>query len=158
MEAKVDEGEATKARPKGVQFPSIRSMEQVRRISRYSNYAIDEIESVWGDGDEHKLRKQELRTAVSEWQQGRRMSDNLSFTTIGIADKVGPGRKVKKENRIVSRQAVMDEQELQELEGMKDDELLGDIYTITTAKAKRKAHEEALNLAEEVKYLAAEDI
>ncbi len=56
------------------------------------------------------------------------------------------------------KRQVMDEQELQELEGMKDDELLGDIYTITTAKAKRKAHEEALNLAEEVKHLAAEDI
>jgi hypothetical protein len=159
MDTKGDEGEApkaTKARPKGVQFASARSIEQVKRISRYSNYAIEEIESVWGDGDEHKLRKQELRTAVTEWQQGRRMSDNLTFTTKGIADKVGPGRKVKKDNRTKSRQAVMDEQELQEMEGMIDDELLGDIYTITTAKAKQSAHEEALNLEAEVKNLAGD--
>jgi hypothetical protein len=129
-------------------------MEQVRRISRYSNYTIEEVESVWGDGDEHRLRKQELKTAVIEWQQGRRASDNFTFTTRGIADKVGPGRMIKKENRARSRQAVMDEQELQDLEGLIDDELLGDIYTITTRSAKEKAHEEALDLAAEVIDLA----
>ena len=140
----------------GVQFRSRESIEQVRRISRFSNYSLDEVEAYWGDGSEHKLRKQELRQAVMEWQQGRRMSDNLTFTTKGIADKVGEGKAVKKENRAISRQAVLDEQELQDLEGAQDDELLADIYTITTVKAKEKAQKEALEMQEEVKKIQEE--
>jgi hypothetical protein len=142
---------------KGVQFRRRESIEQVRRISRFSKYSIDEVEAYWGDGSEHKLRKQELREAVVEWQQGRRMSDNLSFTTRGIADKVGIGKQQKKENRVVSRQAVMDEQDLQYEEGSRDDELLADIYTITTVSAKKKAQKEALDMQEEVKILHDQD-
>jgi hypothetical protein len=142
---------------KGVQFRRRESIEQVRRISRFSKDSIDEVEAYWGDGSEHKLRKQELREAVVEWQQGRRMSDNLSFTTRGIADKVGIGKQQKKENRVVSRQAVMDEQDLQYEEGSRDDELLADIYTITTVSAKKKAQKEALDMQEEVKILHDQD-
>ena len=142
---------------KGVGFRSRDSIEQVRRISRFSNYSIDEAEAYWGDGSEHKLRKQELRETVQEWQRGRRMSDNLTFTTKGIADKVGPGKILKKENRAVSRQAVLDEQELQEVEGAQDDELLADIYGVTTVRAKNKARHEALEMAEEVKKLNIEE-
>lgn len=140
---------------KGVQFRS-EAMEQVRRISRYSNYNLDEVVAYWGDSGEHRLRKKELREAVVEWQAGRRNSDNFSFTAKGIQDKVGEGKRVKKENRAKARQAVLDEQELQNMEGMKDDELLADIYTVTTAKAKQKAHKEALDMAEEVKKLSEE--
>lgn len=148
---KDEEAPAVAPKKKGVQFHSRNSVEQVRRISRYSNYDPDEVVAYWGDSNEHRLRKQELREAVVEWQQGRRMSDNFSFTTVGIADKVGEGRAVKKENRWKSRSAVMDEQDLQESEGLRDDELLADIYTITTVASKKKAHEDALDIADEVK-------
>jgi len=137
---------------KGVQFHSRSSMEQVRRISRYSNYDPEEVVAYWGDSNEHRLRKQELREAVLDWQMGRRNSDNFSFTTVGIADKVGEGKAIKKENRWKSRNAVMDEQDLQVSEGLRDDEVLADIYTITTVSAKNKAHQEALNIADGVKH------
>lgn len=126
-------------------------MEQVQRISRYSMYDPEEVVAYWGESNEHVLRKQELKKAVMDWQMGRRNSDNFSFTTVGIADKVGEGREVKKENRFRSRAAVMDEQYLQEAEGLLDDDLLADIYSVTTVGAKKKAHEEALHIADEVK-------
>eukprot|EP00980_Cylindrotheca_fusiformis_P028349 scaffold22592_cov129-Cylindrotheca_fusiformis.AAC.35 len=142
--------DSPKPKKKGVGFRSRESIEQVKRISRYSNYDISEIEAYWGDGSEHKLRKQELRSAVQEWQQGRRMSDNLTFTTRGIMDKIGEGKQVKKANREKARQAVMDEQELQDQEGIIDDDLLAEIYTATTLNSKEKAHREAMAVRQEV--------
>ena len=135
---------------KGVGFHSRESIEQVRRISRYSNYNIEEIEAYWGDGSEHKLRKQELRSAVQEWQAGKRLSDNLTFTTRGIMDKIGEGKQIKKANRERARQAVMDEQELQDQEGIIDDDLLAEIYTATTISSKKKAQQEAMAVRDEV--------
>lgn len=141
---------------KGVVFHSRESIEQVRRISRYSNYKIEEIEAYWGDGSEHKLRKQELRSAVQEWQAGRRTSDNLTFTTRGIMDKIGEGKQVKKANRERARQAVMDEQELQDQEGIIDDDLLAEIYTATTISSKKKAQQEAMAVRDEVDAFSKE--
>ena len=141
---------AANRKKKGVGFHSRDSIEEVKRISRYSNYDIKEIEAYWGDGNDHKLRKQELRTAVQEWKQGRRMSDNLTFTTRGIMDKIGAGKQVKKANREKARMAVMDEQELQDQEGIIDDDLLAEIYTATTISSKKKAQQEALAVRSEV--------
>lgn len=146
--------DSPKPKKKGVGFNSRESIEQVKRISRYSNYDMAEIEAYWGDGSEHKLRKKELRSAVQEWQQGRRMSDNLTFTTRGIMDKIGEGKHIKKANREKARQAVMDEQELQDQEGIIDDDLLAEIYTATTLNSKQKAHREAMAVREEVDAFA----
>lgn len=138
---------------KGVQFKSRGSIEQVRRISRYSNYDPTEVIAYWGTNDEHRLRKEELREAARDYQMGRRSSDNFSFSTKGISDKVGEGKAVKKENRLKSRMAVMDEQDLQDVEGVRDDELLADIYGVTTYGARAKARNEAEAMAEEVRRL-----
>mmetsp|Transcript_8245 Transcript_8245/g.13044 ORF Transcript_8245/g.13044 Transcript_8245/m.13044 type:complete len:169 (+) Transcript_8245:191-697(+) len=134
----------------GVQFRSNNSIEEVRRISRISNYRLDEVISYWGDSDEHRLRKDELKKAAQDMQFNRRMSDNMEFTSLGIADKVGTGRTIKKINRTKAWNAVMDEQDLQDHEGVQDDELLADVYTVTTVAAKRAAHESAENLHKEV--------
>eukprot|EP00934_Nitzschia_sp_Nitz4_P009091 Nitzschia sp. Nitz4//scaffold38_size140716//116270//116746//NITZ4_003167-RA/size140716-processed-gene-0.78-mRNA-1//-1//CDS//3329550138//9081//frame0 len=136
--------------PRGVRFAAEEDIEQVQRISRYSNYEIEEIIAYWGDGDEHQLRKEELREAVQDWKMGRRISDNFNFTSAGIADKVGERKVMKRENRMRSRGAVLDEQELQQDEGMMDSELLADIYKLTTASSKKKAREEAARMAAEV--------
>jgi hypothetical protein len=153
------EMENTKMSPKqskGVKFHSRGSIEEVRRISKVTNYSEEELIAYWGESDEFKLRKQDLRIAVQDWQQGRRVSDNLEFTTIGLLDKIGEGRKQKKKNRQVSRQAVLDEQELQDLEGYPDDGLLSEVYQVTAAKAKEKAHEEAVHIHDEVEKLTSE--
>lgn len=145
-------------RKKGVEFHSRDSIEQVRRISRSSNYDLSEIEAYWGDGNEHKVRKQELRTAVKEWQQGRRMSDNLTFTTRGIMDKIGEGKQIKKANRDRARQVVMDEQELQDQEGIVDDDLLAEIYAATTMGPQKKAQLEAMSIRKEVDSFDEDDL
>jgi Arc/MetJ family transcription regulator len=65
-------------------------------------------------------------------------------------DKIGVGKNIKKANRNKARQAVMDEQELQDQEGMIDDSLLAEIYTATTIASRKKAHNEAMAVREEV--------
>lgn len=143
MEFRVDESHR-KGRD-GVQFRSQSSIEEIRRISRISNYDMEEIINVWGERDEHTLRKSELKRAVKDMYFNRRGSDT-DFTTLGIDDKAGHGRAVKKVNRVLSRNAVMDEQSLQNHEGILDDELLADVYSITSTPAKREAQIKAERL------------
>lgn len=135
---------------KAVGFRGRASIEEVRRISRISNRSLEEVIAYWGTSEDHKLRKQELRAAAHDMQVTRRMSDNMSFTTLGLADKVGEGKAIKKAHRAKSREAVLDEQDLQYHEGIVDDELIADVYTITTAGAQKDAHHKARALHEEV--------
>lgn len=134
-----------------VQFRSRNSIEEVQRISRISNYNLEEVVNCWGDSNDRKLRKQELRQAALDMQHTRRMSDNTSFTTLGIADKVGEGRLLKKQNRKTATTAVLDEQDLQVHEGMYDAKLLSDVYSVTTVAAKKAAKESAEALHDEVR-------
>jgi hypothetical protein len=135
---------------KGVQFKSRESIEDVRRISRISQRNLDEVLAYWGTTEEHKLRKQELRHAAHEMQVNRRLSDNMEFTTLGLADKVGEGKALKKAQRAKSREAVLDEQELQFHEGIVDDDLLASVYQSVACGAQKDARTKAEMLHDEV--------
>ena len=134
----------------GVQFRSQSSIAEIRRISRASNYDMEEIINYWGESDEHDMRKSELKEAVKDMYFNRRGSDS-EFTTLGIDDKVGHGRAVKKVNRMLARNAVMDEQDLQNNEGIVDDEMLADVYSLTSTPAKREAQIKAQRLHDALK-------
>jgi hypothetical protein len=140
-----DDDKGQKKVGRGVCFKSESALQVVRRISRSSGYDFDEIMKYWGDDDEECERKTELKKAVKDMYNHRRMSDN-DFTTLGIEDKAGHGRAVRKVNKMISRNAVMDEQNLQYHEGVLDDELLADVYSITSAAAKREAKAKAERL------------
>ena len=139
-----DDNTAIKER-NGVQFRSQSSIEAIRRISRVSNYNMEDIINYWGDNDEQALRKSELKQAVQDMYYRRRTSDS-DFTTLGISDKAGHGRAVRKVNKMLSRNAVMDEQDLQRYEGTLDDDLLADVYSITSTAAKKEARIKAERL------------
>ena len=127
-------------------FRSEASMVEIMEISRISTYDPEEIVNYWGDSDEHVLRKSELRKAVQEMYFHKRMSD-ANFTSVGISDKAGEGKKIKKRNRTVSRNAVLDEQDLQYYDdGVVDEELLADVYAITTVAAATSARDKAEEL------------
>ena len=159
VEEQKKEEEVTSRPKKRIQWHSRKSIEVIKRISRVSQYSIDEIFAVWGDDDEATLRKQELKVAASDVKNGRRMSDNLTFSTVGIRDKVGLGRQEKREARNKAWDAVMDEQDLQASEGREgDSERIADAYSMTTAETRGKAHLEALKMEEEVRKHTTEDI
>ena len=145
-----EEEDPSLPKKKAVQFHQRDSIAEVQRISRISMYNPDEVTAYWGDSEEHRLRKQELKEAVMDWHKGRRNSDNLTFTTVGIEDKVGEGRAIRKEMRWRSRNVVMDQQAWQDEEGYQDDELLADIYKVTTQNARLKAREVAQRIADDV--------
>lgn len=138
---------------KQIRFAPQENMTQIRRISNFTGYSEEEITAYWGESDEMGLRKQELRENIQQWRQGRRASDNLDFTTLGIMDKIGDGRKDKKEHRENYLWAVLDEQDLQYAEGIYDDELMSEACRQTSSKSKDKAQREALRLHKEVQQL-----
>ena len=76
------QGKDSGPKARGVQFPHRESkLEVVKRISRVSQtYSPEEVIAVWGDSNEYRLRKQELKQAVVAMQTGRRSSDNYTFT------------------------------------------------------------------------------
>jgi hypothetical protein len=153
MEEQWEQEEVTRRPKKGIQWHSRNSIELIKRISRVSHYSIEEIFAVWGDDDEAIRRKQELKVAARDMQYGRRVSDNMTFSTIGIRDKVGLGRQEKQEARYKAWDAVTDEQDLQASEGRRDSELIAGVYSMTTAATRGKARLEALKLEEEVRQL-----
>lgn len=130
-----------------VRFRSQSSMEAIRRISRISDYDMAEILDYWGDTEEKDERKAELKQAVKDMYYKRRESDS-DFTTLGLDDKAGHGRAIRKANKALARNAVLDEQDLQLHEGILDDELLADVYSITSTAAKREAQMKAQRLAD----------
>ncbi len=133
------------AGPGDVRFRSKSSIEEIRRISRISNYDLDEVLSYWENSDEKAERKEDLKQAVKEMYYNRRASDS-DFTTLGLEDKAGHGRAVRKANKLLAKNAVLDEQDLQIHEGILDDELLADVYSITSTAAKREAQIKAKRL------------
>jgi hypothetical protein len=137
---------------KGIQWHSRDSIEVIKKISRVSEYSLDEIIAVWGDDDEAILHKQELRAAAKDVQHGRRVSDNMTFSTTGLKFLVGAAREEKQEAKYKAWDAVMDEQDLQYDEGRgRDSELIAGAYSMTTAEPSEKAHLEALKMQEEVR-------
>lgn len=133
-----------------VRFRSKSSMEQVRRISRISDYNASEIGKYWENDDEKGQRRAELKQAVKDMYYDRRPSDN-EFTSLGLGDKAGHGRAVRKANKMLAVNAVLDEQNLQIHEGCMDDELLADVYSITTTAAKKEGVVRAQRLHEALK-------
>ena len=133
-----------------VRFRSKSSIEEIMRISRISNYDTEEVINYWGDSVEKAAQKADLKKAVNEMYYNRRGSDS-EFTTLGLGDKAGHGRAVRKANKMISRSAVMDEQDLQIHEGIPNDELLADVYSITSTAAKREGRIRAERLHEALK-------
>lgn len=137
-------------RSRGVRFRSPSLIASIRRISLVSNYKPEEIYAVWGDSEEYTLQKSELFQAVEDMQYNRRGSDN-EFTRLGIDDKVGHGKAVKRANRMVATDAVLDEQDYQWDEGIADDETIAYIYSHTAKPAQKEAQFKAQRLHDELK-------
>jgi len=143
-------------KPKGVRFHSRNSIEQVQRISRVSQcYTPDEIFAVWGDTEEFYLRKQELRDTVQRIKQGRRDSDNINTTTLGLTQMYGAGRQEKKMNRVRAVDTVMQEQQYQFMYEENNPDQIADVYHDTTTASRRKARQEAKRIEEEVQTFEA---
>jgi hypothetical protein len=148
--------DSAKPKKKGIQWHSRNSIDQVKRISTFNNYSEEEMFAVWGDDEEASLRKSELVADVMDMKKSKRVSDNF-HTSLGLTGHIGDGKKEKKLMRLTGRAAVMDEQALQDEEGFLDDEILADVYYMTTHGAQEKAHQEAMKIHEEVEKLSLEE-
>ena len=70
-----------------------------------------------------------------------------------MTDKIGEGKRIKKESRVSGWQAVLDEQYNQEIDGIVDPESVANAYQKVTGDAKVKALREGLRMHQEVTQL-----
>ena len=154
---------------KVVRFPSTEAnMNLTRRVSDLSTYSAPEKFAVWGNKAEQLQKRMQLKQEIVEYAQGRRLSDNQTFSSIGIVDKILDGKKAKDGIRHAARQAVLDEQYFQlhmkEIDTSDDgrsngndndssfghsnsiDEIIASVYMEATLNAQQRAHEEAMEL------------
>ena len=82
----------------GVKFHSNQSLVKVRKISKVCDWENPEEKfASWHTKQEHKERMNSLRREIQEFQLNRRLSDNKTFTTVGLLDKVkGTPRHITK--------------------------------------------------------------
>jgi len=136
---------------KNVQFCARKStLEEIRRISRISNFSEEEWMAIWTTEDEMLLRKQELKAAVHECKHNARRVSDDQFSRLGLHDKFGEGKRYKDRYRKNARQAVLDEQNLQRDEGLEDLDMLADVYFMSNHKSQEQAQQMAAKLEEEV--------
>ena len=160
-----DPREVYQTKSKGIRFPSKDDVLNERfNISRLSTYELEEIMAVWGDKEEQIENRIKLKQEVREFAQGRRLSDNMTFTSMGLTDKIGIGRLEKQHYRQEGYEAVLGTQETQRvmaLDGLDQvegspchpsirNEVIAAIYSNTVEPASLKAHQEALALHHEV--------
>ena len=154
---------------KVVRFPSTEAnMNLTRRVSDLSTYSAPEKYAVWGNKAEQLQKRLQLKQEIIEYAQGRRLSDNQTFSSIGIVDKILDGKKAKDDIRHAARQVVLDEQYFQlhmkaistSDDGRSNgnsndssvgynnsvDEIIASVYMEVTLNAQQRAHEEAMEL------------
>ena len=73
--------------PKSVGFHSVNSLEVVRKISKPStDWKQEEINNTWTSEEEDYKQKQKLKKDIRKFALERQVSDNKTFTTVGIKD------------------------------------------------------------------------
>ena len=171
MEDEADDPRAKYQSKKQLRFPSKDDVLNERHnISRLSTYELDELLAVWGDSEEKYNRKQAVKEDVKQFQKmGRRLSDNMTFTSVGLLDKVGERRVEKFINRERGLETVLSTQETQrrlmEMDcydripgvtasfgrnGEDNDEVLAKLYKLTVQSAQEKAYNDALDLHNDI--------
>jgi len=129
-----------------VTFKTDATIEDILHISRASMYNSTEIKDYWGESGDDARRKTSLMKDVRDMFR-KRQEDN-TFTTLGIEGTIGKGKKMKKLNRMVSRQVVMGEQDFQNHEGEHDDKIMAEVYSAACVHAIKSARKKGEQLHE----------
>ena len=75
-----------KKKKKEVQFNSMVTMKAISKVCDWSN--PEEKLNTWHTKQEHKQQMHNLRQEIQDYTLRRRISDNQTFTTLGIMDKI----------------------------------------------------------------------
>ena len=87
-----------------VRFPSKRSIQCVEYVDRIGDDDHDIKNNIWCNEQELNLRRHRIKCDIRDWTRGRRNSDNMTFSSLGLEGYVGKGKLQK----LHARQIQMD--------------------------------------------------
>jgi hypothetical protein len=120
-----------------------------RPVLHIKDYSDDELRSNWYTDLEYDAFNVEIRTTVLIMTRGGPpiLSNGEPYCARGLESETRDGARKKRLNKLHSRRAVIDEQELQNAHGPQcDDQILARIYFDCTRHCQYEAHEKALAL------------
>jgi hypothetical protein len=115
----------------------------IRHVSHIEDYSANEIEATWYSQQEYKLMKYDIRGTVKMMARSERLA--IDQCTRGLEHKTKEGMQRKMFNQIESISAVMDEQDRQARDGIRDETLIARAYMVYTVHCTAMAHYMALS-------------
>jgi hypothetical protein len=125
---------------------------QVEEIIHVSEYTQDEVSSTWYDRKEIGSFKEDRKNAAKRIDQG---VSSDSDCLRGVESLTVAGARIRYESVLVGINSVLDEQELQDLDGKEDPEMLAHIYRLNTHQSEALAHQRGLSDEREVLKLSS---
>jgi hypothetical protein len=128
---------------------SFNPLVQALRTLHIIDYSDEELRSTWHTALDYDRIKRENRTTIRLMMCGGcgsplSLVDSVRYFPRGLEASTREGSNKRRLNKLQSRSAVIDEQELQNAEGQCDPELLADVYFDSAHHCQDEAHEKAL--------------
>jgi hypothetical protein len=129
--------------PKSSQRSSISFSPEVRifNVLHFLDYSAEEKQATWCDGDEITSFKNEAKASAALMISGVvAESESAELCFRGLEARTRDGALRKRHNKIDARAAVFIEQELQQEEGVFDEEAIADVYYDCTQHCRASAN------------------
>jgi len=130
-------GNSRKSRRRKLSFSAL---VQIVSIESTSDYSDDEVSATWYDLEELQTFKRDRLKTAELWDQQNR--EGLCLR--GSENHTRKGSKRRNSNIARSIQAVLEEQDMQDLDEVENADMLAHIYRIHTAKAQAAARDRGL--------------
>jgi hypothetical protein len=123
---------------------------KVDEIIHVSDYTPQEVNATWYNSMELRSFKADRRNIANRIDQGVRSDSDYHR---GVESLTVAGSRIRYESVLVGINSVLDEQELQDLDGKENAEMLAHIYRLNTHQSEALAHERGLSDEREVTVL-----
>lgn len=123
---------------------------KVEEIIHISDYSLEEMSATWYDAQEIKSFKEDRKDTAKRIDQGATTDSDYHR---GVESLTIAGARIRYEHILVGVNSVLDEQELQDLDGKENPEMLAHIYRLNTRQSEALAHERGLSDQREVMLL-----
>ena len=119
------------------------TLEAIQPTIHKLDYSADEKAATWYDNTELKSFRRERRAAARQMEQGF-FSLETDVCTRGVENMTRDGSRQRQVAITQGLSAVLDEQELQDMDGKENPEMLAQIYKLHTIRSQAAAYERGL--------------
>ena len=114
-------------RNNGSKQVSFHSHVRIRHTLHINDYTREETQATWMTKDDLTRFRQEAMYTIDLMNRGCEINESL-YCRRGLEFMTKDGKKLKQKNKHLGQMTVFSEQEMQELDGVSDPELLSELY------------------------------